>query len=75
METGRYAWVLLLLGHRRVCFGMPAPHFSDQRSCLSRIAIASGPPAMTLAPHPKRNPSSTFWLVYWLEGERALPSG
>jgi hypothetical protein len=24
---------------------------------------------------PKRNPSSTFWLVYWLEGERALPSG
>jgi hypothetical protein len=20
-------------------------------------------------------PPSTFWLVYWLEGERALPSG
>jgi hypothetical protein len=29
-----------------------------------------------VVPRPKRNSSSTFfWLVYWLEGERALPSG
>jgi len=28
-----------------------------------------------VASRPTRNPSSTIWLVYWLEGERALPSG
>jgi hypothetical protein len=43
------------------------------RSFCLEAAIA-GRLASTTVSRPERNPSSTFWLVYGREGERALPS-
>src|SRR5829696_606719 len=49
-----------------VAAGGPA----SKRQCGERSSgLSGGCPC-----RPKRNPSATFfWLVYWLEGERALP--
>jgi hypothetical protein len=42
--------------------------------CLSRKGEVLPRSFRAPGDRPERNPSSTFWLVYGREGERALPS-
>jgi hypothetical protein len=67
----RFIFDIGLMATTSAIFPTHTAHFA-QVGYRSRLSLS--PRNWTPAFRPERNPSSTFWLVYGREGERALPS-